>query len=99
MVFNQRCFLQTFVKVRNFLEESTRNERQNLKISFEDEEDAVRATMGIPASCRGSFHIQQPGGGAWRPGHAALTPDTARRAPGRDRAEPGAGGVQPVGFP
>uniref|UniRef100_A0A8C4W7X1 Coiled-coil domain containing 183 n=1 Tax=Gopherus evgoodei TaxID=1825980 RepID=A0A8C4W7X1_9SAUR len=32
----------TFVKVRNFLEESTKNERQNLKISFEDEEDAVR---------------------------------------------------------
>uniref|UniRef100_A0A8C3S5R9 Coiled-coil domain-containing protein 183 n=1 Tax=Chelydra serpentina TaxID=8475 RepID=A0A8C3S5R9_CHESE len=34
--------LSTYVKVRNFLEESTRNERQNLKISFEDEEDAVR---------------------------------------------------------
>ncbi|XP_038230747.1 coiled-coil domain-containing protein 183 [Dermochelys coriacea] len=33
---------ETYVKVRNFLEESTRNERQNLKISFEDEEDAVR---------------------------------------------------------
>uniref|UniRef100_A0A452GHU6 Coiled-coil domain containing 183 n=1 Tax=Gopherus agassizii TaxID=38772 RepID=A0A452GHU6_9SAUR len=38
----QLFFLQTFVKVRNFLEESTKNERQNLKISFEDEEDAVR---------------------------------------------------------
>ncbi|XP_006117410.3 coiled-coil domain-containing protein 183 [Pelodiscus sinensis] len=33
---------ETYVKVRNFLEESTRKERQNLKISFEDEEDAVR---------------------------------------------------------
>ncbi|XP_044848868.1 coiled-coil domain-containing protein 183 isoform X2 [Mauremys mutica] len=33
---------ETYVKVRNFLEESTRNEHQNLKISFEDEEDAVR---------------------------------------------------------
>ncbi|XP_039361891.1 coiled-coil domain-containing protein 183 isoform X2 [Mauremys reevesii] len=36
---------ETYVKVRNFLEESTRNERQNLKISFEDEEDAVRDTF------------------------------------------------------
>ncbi|XP_077692351.1 coiled-coil domain-containing protein 183 [Eretmochelys imbricata] len=33
---------ETYVKVRNFLEESTRNERQNLKISFEDEDAAVR---------------------------------------------------------
>ncbi|XP_074871952.1 coiled-coil domain-containing protein 183 [Carettochelys insculpta] len=33
---------ETYVKVRNFLEESTRKEPQNLKISFDDEEDAVR---------------------------------------------------------
>ncbi|XP_019366482.1 PREDICTED: coiled-coil domain-containing protein 183 [Gavialis gangeticus] len=33
---------ESFVKVRNFLEETTKAEPQNLKISFEDEEDAVR---------------------------------------------------------
>uniref|UniRef100_A0A7M4EYA2 Coiled-coil domain containing 183 n=1 Tax=Crocodylus porosus TaxID=8502 RepID=A0A7M4EYA2_CROPO len=34
--------MASFVKVRNFLEETTKAEPQNLKISFEDEEDVVR---------------------------------------------------------
>ncbi|XP_060107386.1 coiled-coil domain-containing protein 183 [Heteronotia binoei] len=38
---------ETFVEVRNFLEESTRDEPENLRISFEEDEDDVREVFNF----------------------------------------------------
>lgn len=39
--------MQTFVAVRNFLEESTRDEPENLRITFEEDEEDVRGMTAL----------------------------------------------------
>ncbi|XP_077162688.1 coiled-coil domain-containing protein 183 isoform X2 [Paroedura picta] len=45
--FSQDDTNETFVQVRNFLEESTRDEHENLRITFEEDEDDVREVFNF----------------------------------------------------
>ncbi|XP_063000897.1 coiled-coil domain-containing protein 183 [Elgaria multicarinata webbii] len=45
--FSQEESNESFVHVRNFLEESTRDERQNLRITFEEDDEDVRESFNF----------------------------------------------------
>ncbi|XP_061460526.1 coiled-coil domain-containing protein 183 isoform X3 [Rhineura floridana] len=45
--FSQEEYNETFIQVRNLLEESTRDEPQNLRITYEDDEEDVREAFNF----------------------------------------------------